>query len=166
VGAEYGAASVAAAGSERFRRGAATVAAAAAAAGGPVRAGAVRPWRRGGGGGGFRWEGPGAAVPASEEGCPGSRASWVGAQFAGHAGASRRWAAEEGAARGWLGASDRASARPRNGLELGVQGWRGTSCGEGSGPEEGAAWDWGAGREVGRNEEEEKAWTPSLPFWK
>ena len=79
MGEELGAASVAAAGSEHRlwgrdgragARGSPGVAGGAGWAGG----GAARAL----GGGGFLWEGPGAAVPASEEGCPGSRPRGVG----------------------------------------------------------------------------------------
>lgn len=90
-GRGVGAASVAAAGSERWRGG-------RGARGGPgarVGRGAAggAGWAGGGaarapGGGGFLWEGPGAAVPASEEGCPSSRPSRVGAPRAVRGGCS------------------------------------------------------------------------------
>lgn len=56
----------------------------AAARGGRGGGGAARAP----GGGGFLWEGPGAAVPASEEGCPGSRPGGVGAPRAARGGCS------------------------------------------------------------------------------
>lgn len=84
MGEELGSASVVPSGSER-RRGAARRAGwRGRGAGLGQRAAGSAGWARGGaarapGGGGFLWEGPGAAVPASEEGCPGSRPSGVGA---------------------------------------------------------------------------------------
>ena len=83
---ELGAASVVPAGSESLH-------------GGLGRLAEVRGWpgaavvgvgrcSREPGGCGFLWEGPGAAVPASEEGCPGSRPGGVGAPRTLHRGCS------------------------------------------------------------------------------
>lgn len=82
VGEELGAASVAGAGSKHRcgGRGGRAEVAARARGGGLLRVGRGRRGAaRAPGGGGFLWEGPGAAVPASEEGCPDSRLSRVGA---------------------------------------------------------------------------------------
>lgn len=94
VGAELGAASVAAAGSERRsdgRRGCGGRTGQRRGAGGGRRGVGRGGAARAPGGGGFLWEGPGAAVPASEEGCPGSRPSGVGVLRAARGGAWR-WA--------------------------------------------------------------------------
>lgn len=89
VGEELGAASVAAAGSQRGHWGRSGRVGARRSPGAAGGAG----WAGGGaapapGGGGFLWEGPGAAVPASEEGCPDSRPSGVGAPLAERGGCS------------------------------------------------------------------------------
>lgn len=68
------------------------------------------------GGGGFLWEGPGAAVPASEEGCPGSRPGGVGAPRAVRGGCSEVGAEAAGGA-----AADRTSLRRGNGWSLGAR---------------------------------------------
>lgn len=101
---ELGAASVAGAGSEHQCGGRGGRAEVAARAGGGGRLGVGRGRcgaARAPGGGGFLWEGPGAAVPASEEGCPDSRLSRVGAPRAVRRGGSEKGAERQPGMRWW-----------------------------------------------------------------